>query len=91
LENSLRTSGFKDEMSFRWKRDVAGVTVTVEFLCETEQVTSGRIFKPKSRGRVRGSVPSTFEAHNWQIITGRMFTVHYSMTETSPASPSGGK
>ncbi|MDE3205944.1 MAG: hypothetical protein KGQ66_17180 [Acidobacteriota bacterium] len=47
LENNLKKAGFKAEQSFQWRRTVDGVTVTVEFLCETDQVDAGRIFKPK--------------------------------------------
>jgi hypothetical protein len=47
LENNLRKAGFTDETSFRWNRKVDGITVTVEFLCETDKVEPGRIFKPK--------------------------------------------
>jgi hypothetical protein len=49
LEGNLKGAGFKQdaEASFRWKREVDGVTVLVEFLCETDQVAEGRIFKPK--------------------------------------------
>lgn len=47
LENNLRKAGFADETSFRWRRDVDGINVTVEFLCETDKVEPGRIFKPK--------------------------------------------
>ncbi len=35
-------------MSFRWKRRVEGVTVTVEFLCETDEVEPGKIFRPRA-------------------------------------------
>ncbi len=49
LEGNLKGAGFKQdsEASFRWKREVDSVTVLVEFLCETDQVAEGRIFKPK--------------------------------------------
>jgi hypothetical protein len=48
LEKNLKDAGFKqDEPSFRWKRDVDGITVLVEFLCETQEVGEGKIFKPK--------------------------------------------
>ena len=47
LENNLKKAGFVDATTFRWQRDVDGVSVTVEFLCETDKVEPGKIFKPK--------------------------------------------
>lgn len=47
LENNLKKAGFKDETSFRWKKVVDDVTVTIEFLCETDKVEPGKIFKPR--------------------------------------------
>jgi hypothetical protein len=32
--------------SFRWARDVDGITILVEFLCETDEVEAGRIGGP---------------------------------------------
>jgi hypothetical protein len=51
LQNNLEKAGFKQaEPSFRWSRKVDGVKVVVEFLCETDAVEPGRIFKPKGEG-----------------------------------------
>lgn len=48
LAANLKDGGFEQgEPSFSWTRDVDGITVLVEFLCETDQVEEGRIFKPK--------------------------------------------
>ena len=48
LQNNLEKAHFKQgEPSFRWSRDVEGVAVLVEFLCETDEVEPGRIFRPK--------------------------------------------
>ena len=48
LEKNLRDARFtQEEPSFRWKREVDGIPVLVEFLCDTDQVAAGRIFKPK--------------------------------------------
>lgn len=48
LEGNLKDAGFEQgDPSFRWTREVEGLTVLVEFLCETDQVEEGRIFKPK--------------------------------------------
>lgn len=51
LQNSLVKAGFHQEKaSFRWSRKVDGVSVILEFLCETNEVEPGRIFKPKGEG-----------------------------------------
>ena len=48
LHNNLVGSGFtQTEPSFRWTRDVDGVTVAVEFLGETGDVQPGRVFRPR--------------------------------------------
>lgn len=70
LENNLKKAGFKAETSFRWNRDVDGVTVTVEFLCETERVEPGKIFKPKEG---TGSGLGAFNVRGAQLVT-RDFT-----------------
>lgn len=67
LENNLKKAGFKDEASFRWKRNVDGVTVTVEFLCETDRVEPGRIYKPKEEGT--GSGLGAFNVRGAQLVT----------------------
>jgi hypothetical protein len=60
LQNNLERADFEQkEPSFRWAREVEGVTVVVEFLCETEAVAPGRIFKPKA-----GSTGSRVSAFN---------------------------
>ena len=45
LATNLRHSGFKpDRDSYRWSRRVDGARVSLEFLCETDQVEAGRIY-----------------------------------------------
>lgn len=66
LENNLRKAGFRDETSFRWKKNVEGVTVTVEFLCETDQVAPGMIFKPREG---TGSGLGAFNVRGAQLVT----------------------
>lgn len=45
LATNLRHSGFKsDRESYRWSRQVDRARVTLEFLCETDQVEAGRIY-----------------------------------------------
>jgi hypothetical protein len=67
LENNLKKSSFKDQSSFRWMRKVEGVIVVVEFLCETDVVEPGRIFKPKGEGT--GSGLGAFNVRGAQLLT----------------------
>ncbi len=67
LENNLKKSGFTPgDTSFRWHRDVDGVKVTVEFLCETDAVEPGRIFKPK--GETVGSNLGAFNVRGARLV-----------------------
>jgi predicted nucleotidyltransferase len=48
LHNNLRQGGFtQGPADFQWRRKLDESTVLVEFLCETDAVAAGRIFKPK--------------------------------------------
>ena len=67
LENNLKKGGFTAETSFRWKKTVEGVAVTVEFLCETDQVEPGKIYKPKGQGT--GSGLGAFNVRGAQLVT----------------------
>jgi hypothetical protein len=68
LENNLKKSNFRAESpSFRWVRNVDGMTVAVEFLCETDAVPHGRIFKPKGEGT--GSRLAAFNVRGAQLLT----------------------
>jgi hypothetical protein len=67
LQNNLERARFEQrEPSFRWARDVDGVTVLVEFLCETDQVEPGRIFRPK--GEYTGSKLGAFNVRGAQLV-----------------------
>lgn len=67
LQNNLEKAGFeRKEPSFRWARDVDGVTVVVEFLCETDEVESGRIFRPK--GEYTGSKLGAFNVRGAHLV-----------------------
>jgi len=60
LQNNLEKAHFdQKEPDFRWAREVEGLTVVVEFLCETNAVPSGSIFRPKA-----GSTGSNVGAFN---------------------------
>ena len=66
LQNNLEKARFQQrEPSFRWARDVDGVTVLVEFLCETDEVEPGRIFRPK--GEFTGSKLGAFSVRGAQL------------------------
>jgi predicted nucleotidyltransferase len=65
LENNLKKAGFKAETSFRWLKTVEGVIVIVEFLCETDQVEPGKIFKPKEG---TGSGLGAFNVRGAQLV-----------------------
>ncbi|WP_419838774.1 hypothetical protein [Candidatus Poriferisodalis sp.] len=48
LYRNLIRSGFAvGEHSFQWQRIVDGVTVDVEFICETDEADPGAIYRPK--------------------------------------------
>ena len=66
LENNLKKSGFEAESSFRWLNKIEGSTVIVEFLCETDKVEPGRIFKPKEK---TGSGLGAFNVRGAQLVT----------------------
>lgn len=66
LQNNLEKAGFEQkEPSFRWARKVDSVSVMVEFLCETDQVAPGRIFRPK--GQATGSGLGAFNVRGAQL------------------------
>jgi hypothetical protein len=67
LQNNLEKARFRQQdPSFRWARDVGGVTVLVEFLCETGQAGPGRIFRPK--GEYTGSKLGAFNVRGAQLV-----------------------
>lgn len=67
LQNNLEKAGFEQgDPSFRWARDVDGVTVLVEFLCETTEVAQGRIFRPK--GESTGAKLGAFNVRGAQLV-----------------------
>lgn len=67
LQNNLERARFeRREPSFRWARDVDGVTVFVEVLCETGEVDTGRIFRPK--GESTGSKLGAFNVRGAHLV-----------------------
>ena len=60
LQANLKKSGFElGQPSYQWSREVEGARVSVDFLCETGHVPSGRIYSPKQG---TGSQFSAFNA-----------------------------
>ncbi len=67
LQKNLEKARFEQrEPSFQWARDVDGVKVLVEFLCETDEVASGRIFRPK--GESTGSKLGAFNVRGACLV-----------------------
>lgn len=67
LQNNLEKARFKQrEPSFRWAREVDGVTILVEFLCETDDVEPGRVYRPK--GESAGAKLSAFNVRGAQLV-----------------------
>ena len=67
LHNNLRNAGFRQtEPSFRWFRTVDGVSVYVEFLCETDRVAPGAIYRPRED---TGSSVGAFNVRGAQLAT----------------------
>jgi hypothetical protein len=73
LENNLKRAGFSAVNSFRWTRLIDGISMQVEFLCETTDVEPGRIFKP--RGESLGSGLGAFNVRGAQLAATD-FTEH---------------
>lgn len=66
----MRKANFRDETSFHWTRNVDGINGIVEFLCETDKVEPGKIFKPKQGA---GSGLGAFNVPGAQLVA-RDFT-----------------
>ena len=67
LQNNLEKARFEQrEPSFRWARDVEAATILVEFLCETDEVAPGRIFRPK--GEYTGSRLGAFNVRGANLV-----------------------
>jgi hypothetical protein len=67
LQKALEKAHFTQrEPSFGWARDVDGATILVEFLCETDAVDGGAIFRP--RGESTGSKLSAFNVRGAHLV-----------------------
>lgn len=89
LDRNLRDSGFTQapqsgDPEFRWRREVEGVPVVLEFLCETDEAPHGRNFKPRS------GAGSRFQAFNVRGL-GLVAADHRSVEVTAERLDDGGK
>ena len=67
LQANLKQSGFVlGQPSYQWTRRVDATTVRVEFLCETDQVEAGQIYRPKQG---TGSRLGAFNVPGAQLVT----------------------
>lgn len=67
LKNNLEKSGFhQDQPSYRWSRGADAGRVLVEFLCETDEVPPGGIFRPK--GESTGSGFAAFNVRGAHLV-----------------------
>jgi hypothetical protein len=88
LENNLKRAEFKPKESFRWTKDVEGVTVILEFLCETDRVDAGRIFnRSKAPGLVSALSTSAVPNSSRAITSNARLKRNGSMAGGSRASP----
>ena len=90
LQNNLEKASFRQqEPSYRWARDVDGVTVMVEFLCETDQVKTAASSAPGASSPGRGSARSTSAAPSSPATITSTATSRASdlTTAASPGSP----
>jgi hypothetical protein len=81
LQKNLDRSGFRQvEPSYQWRRSVEGVAVVIEFLCETDQVSSGLIFRPKGEGtgnklaaiNIRGALLACDDFFEYEVEAERL-------------------
>jgi hypothetical protein len=67
LQNNLQKAQFEeDEPSFRWTREVDGMKVIVEFLCDTQAVPAGWVFRPKAG--LTGSRVAAFNVRGAHLV-----------------------
>ena len=67
LQENLKQSGFVlGQPSYQWARRVEGMAVKVEFLCETDQVEAGQIYRPRQG---TGTRLGAFNVPGAQLVT----------------------
>jgi len=82
LDAGFRQAPLADDPDFRWRKDVDGVSLILEFICDTDEVEPGRSFKPRS-----GS-GSRFQAFN--VRGARLVSVDHKLVQISAERLDGG-
>lgn len=87
LARNLLNAGFHqaplaDDPDFRWRKEVDGVSLILEFICDTDEAEPGRNFKPRS-----GS-GSRFQAFN--VRGARLVSLDHKRVEISAERLDGG-
>lgn len=81
------------ELSFRRARQAGGVTVLIEFLCETGQVQPRRIFKPKGEftGTKLGASMSAAPSSPGTTTSNASSAASVSICHSSVGAPHAGR
>jgi hypothetical protein len=71
LARNLLDAGFLQapvalDPDFRWRKDVEGVSLILEFICDTDEVGPGQSFKPRSGS---GSRFQAFNVHGARLVS----------------------
>ncbi len=82
LDSGFRQAPLADDPDFRWRKEVDGVSLILEFICDTDEVEPGRSFKPRS-----GS-GSRFQAFN--VRGARLVSLDHKLVQISAERLDGG-
>jgi hypothetical protein len=75
LDAGFRQAPLVDDPDFRWRKEADGVSLILEFICDTDEVEPGRNFKPRS-----GS-GSRFQAFN--VRGARLVSLDHKLVQIS--------
>ncbi len=82
LDAGFRQAPLADDPDFRWRKEVDGVSLILEFICETDEVEPGESFKPRS-----GS-GSRFQAFN--VRGAHLVSLDHKLVQISAERLDGG-
>lgn len=82
LNGGFRQAPLADDPDFRWRKEVDGLSLILEFICDTDKVEPGRNFKPRS-----GS-GSRFQAFN--VRGARLVSLDHKLVQISAERLDGG-